>query len=450
MKRISSKLFFISLLLGGSIITVILSTIMINQKDKNDAFVINIAGKERMLTQKITKEVFLKYALDRDSGHDLAGAKKEFETNLYNLIHGNEELGIYAPPNKKIENELSAIDEEWGRFGEQVDIFSENIGSFKKASKEYIDENEKLLNISEDIVKLSSKLNFSPSFVDVAGKQRMLTQKMAFNLERYKNYDKGEFLHSFNDAKEEYRQNLNKLAESIKEENSGELEILFQKNKEIFVGYEKSIDEFLKLKDIVYSSLNYVAQNNKDLLNLCEKTVTSYTDYSEDKRDALESFQYISGITILFLVIYSFTVIRGIKNHFEEFVQKSKMLANLSVEDVSKVGADISVEGDDELSEASGNIAKFINKVNSLIETSSKAQNLSEQIADEISSIVESMIKNLDTLDISQEERDALKKEINRSEDIAIESSEELINAVRMLKKLSRNLQRLESKKALD
>jgi len=421
---------------------------MINQKDKNDAFVINIAGKERMLTQKITKEVFLRYALDKNGGYDLDGAKKEFETNLYNLLDGNEELGIYSPPNKKIENILKNIKETWDLFGKEVDVFTANIGSFKKASKEYIEENEKLLNISEDIVKLASELNYPASFVDMAGKQRMLTQKMAFNLERYKNYDKGEFLQSFNVAKDEYRQNLNKLAGLSKGEDR--LREMFEKNSEIFIEYEKSIDEFLTQKDIVYNSLNYIAQNNKDLLNLCETAVNLYTDYSEDKRDALENFQYISGITILFLVIYSFAVIRGIKNHFEEFVQKSKMLANLSVENVSKVNTDMSLEGEDELSEASGNIARFINKVNSLIETSSKAQNVSEQIADEISSIVDGMVKNLDTLNLSSEERDELKKEISKTEDIAIESSEELINAVRMLKKLSRNLQRLESKKALD
>ena len=41
--------------------SIIITTIYLNEKNKKDALLINIVGKQRMLTQKISKNIFYLY-----------------------------------------------------------------------------------------------------------------------------------------------------------------------------------------------------------------------------------------------------------------------------------------------------------------------------------------------------------------------------------------------------
>lgn len=56
---INLKLKLITLSFGAIILTMFLSTLYISNKQKNDGLVINLAGRQRMLTQKMTKELYL-------------------------------------------------------------------------------------------------------------------------------------------------------------------------------------------------------------------------------------------------------------------------------------------------------------------------------------------------------------------------------------------------------
>ena len=59
MTKIVTRLIVIGILTTLCIGVMIGSVILINQRSIQDGYLINIAGKERMLTQKITKEVFI-------------------------------------------------------------------------------------------------------------------------------------------------------------------------------------------------------------------------------------------------------------------------------------------------------------------------------------------------------------------------------------------------------
>ena len=85
-------------LVGGSLTLVVVATIFIslymNIKTKKDALIINIAGKQRMLTQKISKEIFydlLKYSTDF---RNVDAAMSTFENNLYVLDKSLLSAGI--------------------------------------------------------------------------------------------------------------------------------------------------------------------------------------------------------------------------------------------------------------------------------------------------------------------------------------------------------------------
>ena len=57
---ISTKIKFIGILFIVLMTSIIVTTMYLNEKNKKDASIINIAGKQRMLTQNISKNVFNK------------------------------------------------------------------------------------------------------------------------------------------------------------------------------------------------------------------------------------------------------------------------------------------------------------------------------------------------------------------------------------------------------
>lgn len=335
MRSITTKIILISTVLSLSLLSVISSTILLNQKDKSDAYVVNIAGKQRMLTQKIAKEVFFLYT-DRSSDFsDLDSDIKEFSKNLKNLLEGNPKLDIYPPPDSKIKDALLKVEDEWREYAASA------------------------TRLKDEIQKQRAK-----------------------------------------DSKDE------EIEQKIKDE------------------------------------LDYIAKNNKDILNLQDSVVSLYTAYSESRRQMLESFQYISGVVVIFLLIYAFSVIRGIQKQFDNFIKKSQELASARLDDKANLRP-MEIDGDDELADASRSINSFIKKVDTLLDHSSRAQNISEQIADEVSAIADEVLDRVKQSKLEEDEKKSLIKEINKIEDMAIESSDGLMNAVKLLKRMSRNVKKL-------
>jgi nitrate/nitrite-specific signal transduction histidine kinase len=51
--------------------SIIATTIYLNNKNEKDAMIINIAGKQRMLTQNISKNIFYLYSNPKSSQNEL-------------------------------------------------------------------------------------------------------------------------------------------------------------------------------------------------------------------------------------------------------------------------------------------------------------------------------------------------------------------------------------------
>ena len=77
-------------------------------------------------------------------------------------------------------------------------------------------------------------------------------------------------------------------------------------------------------------------------------------------------------------------------------------------------------------------------------ETSNRAKELSEDISEEIASISEEIKKKLEVVEISESKRRSIENAINLGEDMAIQSSEQLIVVARLLEKLHRILKEIQ------
>jgi len=80
-----------------------------------DATTINIAGAQRMLSQRVAKEVLLvQFGMGEDT--EVKNTIKLFESSMSILIHGDEEKGISVPMTTEIKNQLNKVNKLWGEY----------------------------------------------------------------------------------------------------------------------------------------------------------------------------------------------------------------------------------------------------------------------------------------------------------------------------------------------
>lgn len=123
--------FFIILMLS-----IVGSTIYLNAKNKKDALIINIAGKERMLTQRISKNIFYLYHNNSINTTELDSAGTEFVYNLNSLKDGNNLLGIQKAPTDEIANQIAKVEILWNTFSSDVANFKELLLTEEKSRDE--------------------------------------------------------------------------------------------------------------------------------------------------------------------------------------------------------------------------------------------------------------------------------------------------------------------------
>ena len=120
---ISTKIKFIGVLFIVLMTSIIATTIYLNEKNKKDALIINVAGKQRMLTQNISKNIFYLYHNNNDSYSELESSTIEFIYNLNSLKDGNTLIGIPKAPTDEIAKQLSKVEILWNNFHKNIDEF---------------------------------------------------------------------------------------------------------------------------------------------------------------------------------------------------------------------------------------------------------------------------------------------------------------------------------------
>lgn len=127
--KISSKIKILGALLIVLMLSVIATTIYLNQQNAKDALLINIAGKQRMLTQKISKNIFyINYSSNKDF-YELNAAVDEFINGLNTLKHGEQDKGIASAPTVKIADQLTRVSLLWNDFHENIQNFKLHFNS---------------------------------------------------------------------------------------------------------------------------------------------------------------------------------------------------------------------------------------------------------------------------------------------------------------------------------
>jgi len=191
MKRIFSAA-AISVCLGMGVTTLAIAEsapASVEQTKQQSGVVINLAGKQRMLTQKMSKEAFF-IAKGIDVEANTANLKKTaalFDKTLKGLVNGDSGLNLPKTENKEILAQLQKVSDLWAPFKANIDKIS--AGSADQQTLEAVaKENVPLLknmNAAVQMYAKASSSNLNPDMakkINVAGRQRMLTQKMTKEL----------------------------------------------------------------------------------------------------------------------------------------------------------------------------------------------------------------------------------------------------------------------------
>ena len=161
----------------------------VTQTKEQGANVINLAGKQRMLTQKMSKEaLFIAKGINAEANTKALGETAAlFDKTLKGLVEGDEALKLPKTTDKEILAQLEKVSELWASMKKSIDVVAG--GKADKAALEAISkENLPLLKNMNQAVQMYAKASgskLSPEMADTinrAGKQRMLTQKMTKEL----------------------------------------------------------------------------------------------------------------------------------------------------------------------------------------------------------------------------------------------------------------------------
>jgi len=439
-KGINNKLHIAGGSLSLVIICIIVLTVIMNERSKKDSLIINIAGKQRMLTQKMSKEIFyIKYSQSTDF-RALNSAIDLFDNNLKDLIGGNSVKGIYLPQNNKIETKLQEVNALWIPFKDKILQIEKDVELIKSDLQILTSRITTLLNESDKIVKVMVKNNMSGEFIDLSGRQRMLSQRMGLFVERYLRTDNEVDYLGFVKAKNLYNETISRFMNNKKVQDIPEVYETVEKTYKCWKKHEKYILNLLKIQNGINDAVSYVYAKNVKLLNTMDAAVWLYTEYSEEKNSIFIRFQYISLIIALIIIVFAYILSREIVNHIRDFVNRTKVLDSDDINNLNHRSIRVDEESEHELIEASNYISKFIKKVNIAMNHSEDAIKKAESAVLELQHLADNVEVALQDLKIDEKEKNSFDKKVNATEDIAIESAENLIHVRKMLEKLKSNL----------
>jgi len=158
-------------------------------KKHQHGIVINLAGKQRMLTQKMSKEALL-IAKGINIEDNIKSLKKTialFDKTLIGLRNGDKSLHLPKTKNKEIIRQIDKVVSLWNSFKVHVEKVAN--GNTEKATLVAIDKENlpllKNMNIVVEMYENDNDSHLDPHMaktINLAGRQRMLTQKMTKEL----------------------------------------------------------------------------------------------------------------------------------------------------------------------------------------------------------------------------------------------------------------------------
>ncbi|MEM9781442.1 MAG: type IV pili methyl-accepting chemotaxis transducer N-terminal domain-containing protein [Pseudomonadota bacterium] len=149
---------------------------------------INIAGRQRMLTQRMAKAItFCRLGIDVEMHLDQAvAAHALFDRSLKGLRFGSADLGLNRETNGRVIDGLGRVNGLWLGYGAAVQACIDSRGADDAAFAAVMEQNLGILKEMNKTVGLTERAYGGSEIplhlaiaINIAGRQRMLSQKMS-------------------------------------------------------------------------------------------------------------------------------------------------------------------------------------------------------------------------------------------------------------------------------
>ncbi len=263
------------------------------------------------------------------------------------------------------------------------------------------------LNIDQ---KLDAKI------INVAGKQRMLSQRTVLELHRLLVNEEGAF-ERLQEARDEFDRNYDYLKEVASKHQSFSNEQIQQTMAAVGENWSAMrtlIDRYLLGENNLYD-LKVIYDRGIQTLSLMDSAVTQYERHIMEKRILASRIQIVLAILSFAVILYMARLVLEIQKNFNQFIAHSQQISGQR--SVGKIKGN-------ELDIACAHIEYFMQNVAETLQSATEAIEKSELFATQ-------------SLGASPES-DAL---LEQSEDMMLQLSEELHQSARHLNKLKQNLQ---------
>lgn len=149
---------------------------------------VNIAGRQRMLSQRMARAAFFFRLGVEEARHIemLGDAAALFDKSLAGLRDGSSELGLATETNARVLEGIGAVEQVWEVVKPAIDSTVEARGLDDDAMETIATANIPLLfasdNVVDQLVWTHGKSSGDPGLavaINISGRQRMLSQKMA-------------------------------------------------------------------------------------------------------------------------------------------------------------------------------------------------------------------------------------------------------------------------------
>ncbi len=153
--KIAQKFYMLSTIFMVFITAMVVYTFIVLNSQESDGIVINLAGKQRMLTQKMTKEA-LGVVSGKVKPAELLKTAKLFDKTLTGLLFGDAGLGLPKTKKKEIVEQLFKVKDLWGTFYKKIKTLTETKSNAEKlkAEKYLLANNIPLLKEMNKAVKM--------------------------------------------------------------------------------------------------------------------------------------------------------------------------------------------------------------------------------------------------------------------------------------------------------
>lgn len=163
-------------LVGLAVLTAVASSVTslyFLASQEQDGPIINVAGRQRMLSQKMTKEslAVASQINEQQSRQDLSKTRQLFDSSLNALIHGNASMGIPQSDDPKIKAQLKIVDGLWKDFSLHIQTI-ERTGVENPAFK------SALTHVLNNNVTLLKQMNAAVKLYEQAAKEKVCTLRL--------------------------------------------------------------------------------------------------------------------------------------------------------------------------------------------------------------------------------------------------------------------------------